>query len=77
MSEHNNTLDESTITQMPTPVNNKTCTWCTWNLDDDGAYYVKCDDFRVEFASLPDDEAVFHAFVFCPYCGRRLKLEEP
>ncbi len=46
---------------------------CEWKLDGDGAYYVKCGDFRVGVPMQLDvDGAAYHRFKFCPYCGGKL-----
>ena len=48
---------------------------CFWKRDSDGSWYVGCRDVRVMAAqqrgSDYNNELVF---VFCPYCGGKLRL---
>lgn len=48
---------------------------CEWSRDNDGCYYVRCNDFRVIMPRQRDtDNNRDHNFAFCPYCGGRLTI---
>ncbi len=48
---------------------------CFWKRDSDGAFYVGCRDMRVLAALQRDADENFEVFfVYCPYCGGKLKL---
>ena len=48
---------------------------CFWKRDSDGAWYVSCRDMRVLAAHQREVDDNFQKdFVFCPYCGGKLRL---
>jgi hypothetical protein len=47
---------------------------CFWKRDSDGAWYVVCRDMRVLAAHQREVDDNFQKdFVFCPYCGGKLR----